>query len=270
MHLHTCCACSLCCMPSLPSIPSACTVSWTFTWDADSHPWQPPLTGNHGLASAAWAVTSLLLVLYLLWGFPFPGPAGELGCACMSLHWILTRDVWFYPSILLTALGDLNLFLLWWMLSLLGKLWPYLSVKSASTLFGCAVAGVVLVCDGLVCNVLLLKWETNLRMVVNTVEEKAQITKFNGNPGFLMVTCCANSRFICFLINQKECSFYFSHLVESMLFSFLLLQIGATQEKGCFNFCFWLVFQGWVSIEHVKTYCIQLQSSALKDCKNLT
>lgn len=107
-------------------------------------------------------------------------------------------------------------------------------------------------------------------MVLNTVAEKAQISKFNGNPGFLMVTCCANSRFICFLINQKECSFYFSHLVESMLFSFLLLQIGATQEKGCFNFCFWLVFQGWVSIVHVKTYCNQLQSSFLKDCKNLT
>lgn len=204
--------------------------------------------------------------------FRFPDQLGSLGVHAWAstAHWILTRDVWFYPSILLTALGDLNLFLLWWMLSLLGELWPYLSVKSASTPFGCAVAGVVLVCDGLVCNVLLLKWETNLRTVLNTVEEKAQITKFNGNPGFLMVTCCANSRFICFLINQKECSFYFSHLVESMLFSFLLLQIGATQEKGCFNFCFWLVFQGWVSIEHVKTYCIQLQSSALKDCKNLT
>lgn len=143
-------------------------------------------------------------------------------------------------------------------------------MKRANTLFGYAVSGVTLTCDGLVCNVLLLEWETNLGMVLNTVAEKAQIPKFNGSPGFLMVTCCANSRFICFLINQKECSFYFSHLVESMLFSFLLLQIGATQEKGCFNFCFWLVFLGWVSTEHVKTYSNQLQSSSLKDCKNLT
>lgn len=178
--------------------------------------------------------------------------------------------MWFYPSVLLTVVGHLNLFLLWWMLSVLGKLWCYLSVKRASTPSGYAVAGVILVCDGLVCNTLFLKWETNLKMVLNTVTEKAQISKFNGNPGFLMVTCCANSRFICFLINQKECSFYFSHLVESMLFSFLLLQIGATQEKGCFNFCFWLVFQGWVSTVHVKTYCNWLQSSSLKDSKNLT
>lgn len=75
-----------------PSPPSACTGSWTFTWDVHSHPWQSPLAGNHGLASAAWAVTSLLLVLYLLWGFLFPGPAGELGCACMSLPCSLNPD----------------------------------------------------------------------------------------------------------------------------------------------------------------------------------
>lgn len=75
-------------------------------------------------------------------------------------------------------------------------------------------------------------------VVLSAVAAKARTPKFTRSPGFLMVTCCANSRFICFLINQKECSFYFSHLVESMLFSFLLLHIGAAREKGCFNFCF--------------------------------
>jgi len=123
---------------------------------------------------------------------------------------------------------------------------------------------------GLACNVSLLKWEPTLGKVLNAAAEQARIPKFSGSPGFLMVTCCANSRFICFLINQKECSFYFSHLEESMLFSFLLLQIGATQEKGCFNLCFWLVFLGWVSAEHIKTYSSQLQSSSLKDCENVT
>lgn len=104
----------------IPLHPSACTGSWTFTWDVHSHPWQPPLAGNHGLASAAWAVTSLLLVLYLLWGFLFPGLLESLGVHAWvsTAHWTVTRDVWFYPSVLLTALGDLNLFLLWWMLFL--------------------------------------------------------------------------------------------------------------------------------------------------------
>jgi len=50
------------------------------------------VAGNHGLASVAGAVTSLLLVLCLVWGFPFPGPAGELECACMGLRCSLNPD----------------------------------------------------------------------------------------------------------------------------------------------------------------------------------
>lgn len=64
----------LCCVPNLHSRCSQSSLAAS--------------SGNH----VACAVTSLLLVLYLFWGFLFPGAAGELKCACISLHCSLNPD----------------------------------------------------------------------------------------------------------------------------------------------------------------------------------
>lgn len=77
----------------------------------------------------------LLLVLYLVWGFWFPGPAGGLEYARMSLHcslnpeWVFTQRLcqWWF----LTALQSLHSFLFRWTFSLLGNfslMQDYLSV----------------------------------------------------------------------------------------------------------------------------------------------
>lgn len=126
------CVCCVHFVPFPPSIPSACTrFPWTFTGDVNL----AALSENHGPASVAWPVTPLLLVLYLVWGFRFPGPAGGLEYARMSLHcslnpeWVSTQklcQLWF-----LTAQQGLHSFLFRWMFFLLGNFFlmqDYLSV----------------------------------------------------------------------------------------------------------------------------------------------
>lgn len=79
-----CCARSVHFKPSLPSVPRACTVFRTFARDVNPSSLAAS-SGSRGLAPVARAITSLLLVLYLVWGFPLPGPAGELECPRVSL-----------------------------------------------------------------------------------------------------------------------------------------------------------------------------------------
>lgn len=273
MHLAVFCACSVCLLPSptpssVPALYSESPLRMlaAILGSLIRESWAGPLLGLSHPCSLCYIWSGDFRFLDQL-----EGPSVHTSLRSLNPNGgcgVLLGD---YLGWFLTAPGNFYSFLFWWALSLLGNfslLQHYSSVKRPNTLFSSGVADVIPVYSGLACNVLLLKWKTHLDVVLNTVAGEAQIPKFSVSPGCLMVTCCANSRFICFLINQKECSFYFSHLVESMLFSFLPLQIGATQEKGCFNFCFWLVFLGWVSVEHVKTYSHQLQSSSLKDCKN--